>query len=85
MLYAWEAEEVRTGFRWEDQRERDRLEYLGTDGRMILKWIFKMWNEGAGRMQWIGLAQDRNRWQALLNKQNTQPDATISRKIYLVA
>jgi hypothetical protein len=67
MLYAWEAGKVITGFRWGDQTETDRLEYLGIDGRMILKWIFKKWNEGMGGMHWIGLAQDRNRWQALLN------------------
>jgi len=64
MLYAWE---VITGFRWGDQRETDRMEYLGIDGRMILKWIFMKWNKGMGGMHLIGLAQDRNRWWGLLN------------------
>jgi hypothetical protein len=29
---------------------------------MILKWIFKQWDGG---MEWIVLALDRDRWQAL--------------------
>jgi hypothetical protein len=36
----------------------------GVDGRIILKWIFKKWNGG---MDWIKLAQDRDRWWALVN------------------
>jgi len=35
---------------------------LGIDGR-ILKWIFKMWDV----VTWTDLAQDRDRWQALVN------------------
>ena len=31
--------EVRTGFRWENLRERDYLEDLGVDGRIIVIWI----------------------------------------------
>jgi len=42
--------EVHTGFWWENPRERDRLEYSGVDGSMILKWIFK---KGDG--VWTGL------------------------------
>jgi hypothetical protein len=31
--------EVYTGFMWGNLRERDHLEDLGVDGRIILKWI----------------------------------------------
>jgi hypothetical protein len=47
-----------------DLRERDHLEDLSIDGRIILKCIFKKWNGG---MDWVGLVQDRNRWRALVN------------------
>jgi hypothetical protein len=36
----------------------------GVDGRIILKWIFERLDGG---MDWIDLAQDRDRWQALVN------------------
>jgi hypothetical protein len=36
----------------------------GVDGRIILKWICKKWE---GRMNWIELAQDRDRWRAVVN------------------
>jgi hypothetical protein len=32
------------------------------DGRIILRWIFRKWG-----MDWIGLAQDRDRWWAFVN------------------
>jgi hypothetical protein len=34
---------VHAGFWWGNLRERDHLEYLGVDGRVILKRIFKKW------------------------------------------
>jgi hypothetical protein len=34
-------------------------EELGADGSIMLKWILKKWDGG---MEWIDLAQDRERW-----------------------
>jgi hypothetical protein len=38
------------------------LEDTGVDERIILKWIFEKLDGG---MDWIYLAQDRDRWRAL--------------------
>jgi hypothetical protein len=35
------------------------------DGRIILRWIFRKWEEDCGDQ--MELAQDRDRWRALLN------------------
>ena len=40
-----------TGFWWGNPRERDHLEDVGIDGRIILKCIFRKWDVGV----WAGL------------------------------
>jgi len=39
-------------------RERVRLEYLGVDERIILRWILRKWD---GDMDWIDLTEVRDR------------------------
>jgi CRISPR/Cas system-associated protein Cas7 (RAMP superfamily) len=44
---------------------KGHLEDQGVDGRIILRWILRKWD--AWSTDWIDLAQDRDRWRALLN------------------
>jgi hypothetical protein len=50
-----------TGCWWCDMLERGHLEDLLINERTILKRILKKWNGG---MNWIDLAQGRDRWRA---------------------
>jgi hypothetical protein len=55
---------VHTGFWWGYLREGDHLEDPCVDGRIILRLILEKWNGG---MDWIDLAQDLDRWRAVVN------------------
>ena len=54
-----------TGFWWGNLGERDHWGDPGLDGRIILKWMFSKWDVGV--IGSIELAQDRDRWRALVN------------------
>ena len=47
-----------TEFWWGNLRERGHLEDPDIDGKIILRCIFREWDGG---MDWIDLAQDRDR------------------------
>jgi hypothetical protein len=64
MWHVWGRREVHTGFWWGDVREGDHLGDPGVDGRIILRRVFGKWDGG---MNWIELAQDRDRWRPLVN------------------
>jgi len=52
----WETEEMYTGFWWGNLRERDQLEDLGPNGRIILRWIFRKWNMRVWTgTSWLGI------------------------------
>jgi hypothetical protein len=55
---------MHTGFWWGDLREGDHLGDPGVDVRIKLEWIFKKWDSGMDRIE---LAQDTDRWRALVN------------------
>jgi len=54
-----------TGFWWGNLRERDHWGGPDADGRIILSWIFRKWEGGCE--DWMELAQDRDRWRALVS------------------
>jgi hypothetical protein len=52
IYHLWRRGWVLTEFGWGILRERDHLEDLVVDGRIILRWIFRNWDGG---MDWIDL------------------------------
>jgi hypothetical protein len=56
--------QVHREFWWENLRERDHIEEPGVCRRVMVRSVFRKWDGG---MDWIDLAQDRDRWRALVN------------------
>ena len=65
MWRIWGRGEVCTGFWWGNRRERDHWGDPDVDGRIILRGIFRKFGRGFG--DWMELAQDRDRWRALVS------------------
>jgi hypothetical protein len=65
MWHAWERTENYTRLWWESPKERDHSEDQGVDGRIRSEWI--LWRLAAWSVDWIRLAEDRNRWRAVVN------------------
>jgi hypothetical protein len=49
---------------WATPKEGDLFQFLGVDGRIILKWFLKKLVES---VDWIRLAQERDIWWGLVN------------------
>ena len=57
--------EAYTGFGCGNMRERDHRGDQVVHWRIILRWNLR--EVGCGSVDWIKLAQDRDRWRALVN------------------
>ena len=60
----WGRIEVCTGCWWGSLKERGHWGDQDVDGRIILRWIFRKLEGGRG--DWMEVAQDRDRWRALV-------------------
>ena len=65
MWRVWVRRGGRIGSWWGNRRERDHWGDLGVDGWIILGLIPRRWD--VGYVDWIGLAQDRDRWRTLVS------------------
>jgi hypothetical protein len=65
MWHACDRRGMCTGFWWEIPKERDHSEDRDVDGRMGSECYLR--KIGWESVDWIQLAQDRDRWRALVN------------------
>jgi len=65
MWHVWVRRGGCIGFWWGNRRERDQWGDLGVDGWIILG--LDLQEVECGYRDWIGLAQDRDRWQKLVS------------------
>jgi hypothetical protein len=66
MLHTWERTEECKRFWWESTKEREHSENQGVDARMGSEWILGRL-AGEGGLNFIRLAQNRDRWLAVVN------------------
>ena len=65
MWRVWGRGEMCTGFWLGNLKERDHWGDPDVDGRIILRWNLQ--EVGGGSGDWMELAQDRDRWRALVS------------------
>jgi hypothetical protein len=63
MWRIWGRGEVCTGFWWGNMKERDHWGDPDLDGRIILRWIFRKWEE----VVVTGWSWLRDKWRALVS------------------
>jgi hypothetical protein len=63
-FYGGRGEKRVQGFSGKARRKKDHLEDQDVDGRMGSKWTLRTL---VGGVEWIHLAQDRDRWRAVVN------------------
>jgi len=65
MWRVWFRRERCIGSCWGNRRERDHWGDVGINGWIIIGWISRRWDVAI--WNWIGLAQDRDRWRTLVS------------------
>jgi hypothetical protein len=73
MWQAWERRGKVTRFWWESLKEKHHSEDQGIEKKMRSEWIL---GRLTGGVEWIQLAQDRDRWRTLVNAVMNLPVAT---------
>jgi len=63
MWHVGERGDVHSSFSWGNLMEKDNSEDLAVDGRILMD----IQEVVRGSIDWINLAQDRDRWRALVN------------------